>query len=62
MTESTIVLECDSCGIRRQTGLGEQLDAMRERLVDVGWYVNAARDYDLCPACTHKGPPTGGAS
>lgn len=51
--EQTIVLECDTCSTRRQTQLGESLEALRDRLAAVGWYIDASRDYDLCPGCTH---------
>lgn len=53
----TIVLECDACATPRQTNFDETLEQLRERLAQVGWYVDSARDYDLCPGCTHKGIP-----
>lgn len=48
----TVWLQCDRCKVAlRQAKVGETIASLRERLVDVGWRCDDARDSDVCPAC-----------
>lgn len=45
----TVQLACNECGATRQAKPGVSIEALRAGLVEVGWYVDEVRDFDLCP-------------
>lgn len=50
-----VAVEC-GCGAR-VVGRREQTVAqLRSELVDAGWFVNARRNFDLCPGCLDGHP------
>lgn len=59
MTETTVILECDTCGVRRQAQVGDTVDELRTRLTGVGWRCDSVNDLDLCPSCLAAGLPDG---
>lgn len=48
---ATEALECNGCGCLRQSAHNETADSLRDRLADVGWLSDKARDLDYCPRC-----------
>lgn len=48
-------LECNVCSCHRQGRSGQSIADLRDALADVGWYIDAANDVDVCP--THIPEP-----
>lgn len=46
---ATMRLNCDHCGAVRQAKPGVSLEVLRRNLVEVGWYVDASANLDICP-------------
>lgn len=55
MDRRVLLLECDGCGVRRQSKRGGSIDELRETLATVGWKSDPANDRDACPSCLESG-------
>lgn len=51
---TTVLIACDGCGTTRQGRVGERLGSLRQRLLEVGWHVDDAKNEDHCGTCAES--------